>query len=458
MHRQHAEALQRIQERGFHHVRVGGFDIDGVLRGKYISLGKLESALQSGIGFCDVIFGWDIGDALYEDAGVSFTGWHSGYPDTLAHLEVDTLRWVPWEGGVPFILLDFYQPDGSPLEVSPRQVLRRVIDRCRKAGFEPYFASEFEFFLFRETPQSLRQKNFRNLEHLTPGMFGYSVLRASANSELVGDLVHHMRNFDLELEGIHTETGPGVYEAAIAYGPCLASADRAALFKTSAKEILAKHGVIANFMAKFSESLPGCSGHTHQSLWDLESRSNLFHDANAPNRMSDTLRWYLGGLCEVLPDFLAMFCPTINSYKRLVPGYWAPTRACWGPENRTVALRLIPGTSSKSMRIENRLVGSDANPYLAYAASLAAGLYGIENRVEPPEAVVGNGYAAPDSAGELLPGSLEAASAKLRGSKIARDFFGDAFVDHFAATRDWEVRQFRKAVTDWELARYLELV
>jgi glutamine synthetase len=413
-------------------VKVGCVDTDCTLRGKYISLEKFQSA---SIGFCDVLFGWDIADALYDNA--TFTGWHTGYPDGKCQIDPDTFRVIPWEPGTAFFLLDF------EAEISPRAVFRRVLER---APFTPYFAAEFEFFLFRETAESLREKSYRNLTSLTPGMFGYSVLRASQNSGLMIDLLDQLSGFGIPIEGLHTETGPGVYEAAIAVEQGLAAADRAALFKTAVKEIAAKHNAIPTFMAKVNSNLPGSSGHLHQSLW--KDGENLFTSG-----VEGLMGSYIAGLVEFMPELMAIFCPTINSYKRTVPGVWAPVNATWGIDNRTTAVRAIP-SAGKGARVELRLTGADINPYLAMAASLAAGLEGIARRLKPPAPLI-DAYSS-DAA--PLPRSLGDATRLLETSQVARDWLGDAFVDHYVATRDWEVRQFAKAVTDWELARYLESI
>jgi glutamine synthetase len=210
------------------------------------------------------------------------------------------------------------------------------------------------------------------------------------------------------------------------------------------------------FMAKINMSLPGCSGHLHQSLWDLQSKENLFYDPDDVHKMSPLFKSYLAGQMALLPDLLPFYAPTINSYKRLVEGHWAPTRVTWGVDNRTVAMRIIPG-SPKSTRVEMRVTGSDINPYLAMSAAIASGLYGIENglSLDMPE-TTGNGYAANDA--EILPYDLAAATEKLAQSEIAHEILGDSFVKHFVQTRRWEARQAHETVTDWELKRYLELV
>ncbi|MEX2263292.1 MAG: glutamine synthetase family protein [Bryobacteraceae bacterium] len=435
-------------ERNISRVKLGGFDMDGVLRGKHISLDKFWPAAESGLGFCDVIFGWDIADALYDN--VKYTGWHTGYPDAIAKIDLETFRPIPWEPGTALFLLDFVKPDESPLPISPRQVLRAVVEKAEAMGFRAFFSAEYEFFIFRESPESIRQKHFRNLLPLSPGMFGYSVLRASENSHVVLQIFDLLASFGVPLEGLHTETGPGVYEAAIAVDSALEAADKAALFKTAVKELAARQGLLPTFMAKWHADLPGSSGHLHQSLWDTHGERNLFFRDGA---MSSLMRQYIGGLVENMAAFSSLFCPTVNSWKRTVPGAWAPVNATWGIDNRTTAVRAIPG-SAKSTRVELRLTGADINPYIAMAASLAAGLDGVERQLEPPSPAV-NAYC---SDGVPLPRDLGEATGLLRGSEVARRWLGGEFVEHFAATREWEMRRYERAVTDWELARYFEAI
>ena len=438
-----ADLRQKFEAAEIRRVKVGAFDLDGVLRGKYISLDKFYSGAETGLGFCDVVFGWDIGDVLLDN--VKFTGWHTSYPDALAIIDLDSFRIIPWEPGTAFFLLDLLTKEGTPLSLSPRQLFRNVLKTAEDRGFKTYFAAEFEFWFFRESPESLRAKGFRGLTPVSPGSFGYSVLRASQNAELVTDILENMSAFGVPLEGFHTETGPGVYEAAIALDTGLKAADKAALFKTALKEIAARHGLTVTFMAKWNAELAGSSGHIHQSLWSDDT--NLFYEG-------ETRGQYIAGLTGYLPELMCLVCPTINSYKRTVPGTWAPINATWGEDTRTTAVRSIRG-SAKSSRIELRLSGADINPYLAMAASLAAGLEGIERKLVP-SAPVTNAYAAPADA--PLPRNLSDAVKLFRASAMARKWFGDQFVDHYAATREWEVRQFEKAVTDWELARYFESI
>jgi len=435
-------------------VKLAVADIDGVLRGKYISTEKFLNATENGLGFCDVIFGWDINDLAYDNA--NFTGWHTGYPDTNVEIDLTTLRKIPWENDIPFLLADCSVQQNSAHLICPRQLLKRITADCHEMGFTPFFSQEFEWFNFQETPESLQKKNFQNLTSLSPGMFGYSLLRSSLHQNFMSSLFGELQSFGIPLEGLHTETGPGVYEAAIAYAEIMEAADRAVLFKTAVKEIALRSGISATFMAKINKDLPGCSGHVHQSLWDSDKNNNLFYNDQSADKISDLMKSYIAGQLICLPEILPMIAPTVNSYKRLVEGAWAPTTVTWGIDNRTVALRALP-TGKKSCRLETRVVGSDTNPYLAMSACLAAGLYGIRNNLQLHQpATAGNGYEEKQYG--ILPADLYQATMRMKNSAIARSLFGDTFVEHFTATREWEWRQYSKAVTDWEMQRYFEII
>ena len=441
--------LDRVRKSGHSKVKVAIADIDGVLRGKYLHKDKFLSAAESGFGFCNVVFGWDSADVCYDNG--KYTGWHSGYPDAQVQVDLDTYREVPWDDGVPFFLGDF-----GNIGICPRQLLKNVLARASKMGFKALCGMEFEWFNFRETPHSLAEKKYASMQPLTPGMFGYSVIRTTLNQPYFSALMEELGRFRIPLEGLHTETGPGVFEAAILYSEALEAADRGVLFKTGVKEIAYRFGIVPSFMAKWNAELPGCSGHTHQSLWDTRGEKNLFYSEKDPNRMSPLFRSYLAGQMHCLPEILPLLAPTVNSYKRLVDGYWAPTKVSWGIDNRTVAYRVIPG-SSKSTRLETRVPGSDVNPYLAVAACIASGLYGIEKKMTlKEEPVTGSAYHS--SKAERLPRNLHEATQKLAKSKVARELFGEEFVDHFVRTREWEWRRFQDSVTNWELQRYFEIV
>ena len=445
-------ALDAVRESGSGKVKVAVSDIDGVLRGKYLHPDKFFSAAEGGFGFCDVVFGWDSSDSCYDNA--QLTGWQHGFPDALARIDLDTHRRVPWDSHVPFFLGEFVTAGGDPSPICPRQTLKRVLRRAEKLGVQPMCGVEFEWFNFAETPQSWAAKKGVDPQPITPGMFGYSLLRMNHKREYFNALMDEMRAFNVPIEGLHTETGPGVYEAALLFSGALEAADRAILFKTGAKEIGARFGVMPSFMAKWSAQFPGCSGHIHQSLSD--GKRNVFFDGDSPRKMSPVFESYLAGQVACLMEFAPMFWPTINSYKRLVDGFWAPVKPTWGIDNRTASFRVIAG-SEKSTRLETRCPGADINPYLAMAAVLAAGLHGVEKGlklVAPP--ITGTNQGAENV--PRAPRTLIETTRQFKQSATARDWLGDDFVDHFAATREWEWRQWLDAVTDWEMKRYFEII
>jgi len=448
-----ADAKKIVEERKLDYIKIGLHDVDGIMRGKYVNRAKFFSALDNGLSFCDVVLGWDSNDQLYTAPDTAFTGWHTGYPDAPVRVLPDTCRDIPFEPGMLLFLCEF---EGEAAELCPRQLLHRVLDRAGDMGFDAFAAFEYEFFLFDETPETIRQKGYRDLKPITPGYFGYSMLRSSVKAELYQSLLGLGLAMDFPIEGLHTETGPGVLEAAIAVDGAANAADKAALFKTFTKVWAQRQDMMATFMAKWSNEYPGQSGHIHISLRDEDGQS-VFHDASDPHGMSKIQRHFVAGQQRLMPQWMAMLAQTVNAYTRLVPGFWAPTDATWGIENRTTALRVIPG-SAKSQRVEFRLGSADANPYIALAAALGAGLYGIAHELEPTAMVTGNAYEQEQPKELSLPVDLATAAAALRDSAAAREYFGAGFVEHYAASREWECREFRRHVTDWELSRYFEII
>ncbi len=446
------EIKKGLRDLNVEYVKVGMFDVDGILRGKYMKIDKFLSSLDKGFGFCDVVLGWDSNDQLYDSS--TYTGWHTAYPDAEVRIVPETVRALPFEDNVPLFLAEMA---GKGEAICPRGTLRRIVNRAADMGFTVSAAVEFEFFMFNETPESVRAKNYQDLTPITPGNFGYSVLRSSVHSEFYHSLMSMCRDMRIPLEDLHTETGPGVIEAAILYDDALESADRAALFKTFTKVLSQRRGWMATFMAKWSNKVPGQSGHIHISLRDKKTGKSVFFDKKKPHNMSDTMRWFVGGQQALMPELLAMIACTVNSYSRLVPGFWAPINATWGVDNRTTALRVIPG-EEKSQRVEYRIAAADINPYIALAASIGSGLWGIEHKIEPSKPVEGNAYEQKFPEKMQLPTTLTEAAGRLRKSKAAHDLFGREFVEHYAQSREWEEREFRKHITDWELARYFEII
>lgn len=445
------ELSRALDEHGIKRFKMAAFDVDGVMRGKYVERSKFIASAEKGFGFCNVVLGWDSGDLLVD--GLKVAGWHNGYEDAPVGLDLGTLRKVPFEPDTALLLGSF---TGAYADVCPRTALQRVAQRARDLGFEALGSLEYEFFVFDETPESVRAKGYRDLKPMTPGMFGYSMLRSGVHAELYHELLDTMEALRCPIEGLHTETGPGVLEAALRYAPVVEAGDRGALFKTFTKILAQRRQLMATFMAKWSAQYPGQSGHIHLSLRDTRTGKSAFHDPAGEHGMSATMRSFVAGQVKYMPDVLALVCSTINAYRRLVPGMWAPTSVSWGVENRTTALRVVPG-GPNSQRVEYRIGPADANPYLALAAALATGLRGIEENLELGPRVEGNAFTS--TVEQIpLPTDLGAATARFEGSPTARELFGETFVHHFATTRKHEVREFQKHVADWDLARYFEII
>ncbi|KAG0284852.1 hypothetical protein BGZ96_010817 [Linnemannia gamsii] len=489
-------------------VKVAGIDLDGILRGKIMIKTKFLSILESGFGFCSVVYGWDMHDKPYAEE-LSVSNAANGYRDMVAIPDLSTFRRIPWENDIPFFLLSFYDPKTrAPLAVCPRGVLKRVTDELASLGWEAMCGIELEFYNFKETPNTMEEKGFTNPQALTTGKFGYSLLRPSQNQDYFYDIYDQCRNFGINIESLHTETGPGAYEAALAYDSATKMADMACLFKLSVKQLGLQRGIMPTFMAKPYVDHPGSSGHLHFSIRDINTKANLFAastaSASGPSSsvslgqqlhsptsdgeetaaataslnaaldrpdwetsvegvqvMSQMMKYFVAGLLTALPSIMCIMAPNINSYKRLVENYYAPVTISWGIESRVSAIRVIgpPQCEAKGTRLEMRVGGADINPHLAIAACLAAGLYGIKKRlampVEPTAVETGEGPIR----GERLPKSLkESAMKMLEMGSIAREVLGDEFVEHYGATRMNEHRLWETAVTNWEMKRYFELV
>ncbi|TPX66455.1 glutamine synthetase [Spizellomyces sp. 'palustris'] len=425
-------------------VKVSGCDIDGIARGKIMSTEKFLKAAEEGFGFCNVTFGWDMHDKTYDPNVFPNKTRETAYPDILARPDLSSLRRIPWDDNVPHFLLDFYTPDtNKPYPFCPRALLKRVVKQCEKAGYMPFCGMEYEFFNFKETPETLASKQGQDLKQLTPGMFGYSLLRPTLNQSYFNSIYSSCLSYRIPIEGFHTETGPGVYEAALAYTDALEMADRAHLFKTAAKQIGMQYGIMPSFMAKPHSNLPGCSGHIHFSLKSISTKESVFEMKETEDSINKICRQFIAGILTALPSLLPLFAPTVNSYKRLVENYWAPTTTSYGLQNRTSAIRLIPPS-----RIEFRVPGADVNPYLAIAGCLAAGVWGIENELELKDVPV-----------QRLPGDLKEATIKmLEEGSVARKVLGDEFIEHFGGTRVAEWKEWCGTVTAWERIRYMETV
>lgn len=426
--------------------KIGFTDVDGVLRGKYVNLSKLEHSNQ--IEHCDVVFGWDLNDRCYDKDSV--TGWNKGFGDALLTLDPTTERTIPWESGTNFMLGD-YHADETFKHVCPRSLLKSILTEYKAMGITPKVGFEYEWFNFDKTAQTIAQPQ----EHtITQGMFGYSLSKLTELKDFSHQLLKDLQAFQIDVEGFHTETGPGVYEAALKYTHALEAADQAALFKLGVKEIALHHNIIASFMAKWNAGLPGCGGHIHVSLVDQNDKELLHYAENEPfNGISEN---FLSGILEGSIPLFPLYAPIVNSYKRFIEGSWAATSLCWGFQNRTTAVRIIPAKVGKC-HVEMRIPGADVNPYLAIYALLASGLYGIREKLQLKlKEQKGSAYVSTQNA--PLPKSLEEAVRIMQDHSLPKKILDPVFVDHYLMTRQAEVKRYQEAVTDWEINRYLEII
>ncbi|MCJ1421941.1 hypothetical protein MMC32_008308, partial [Xylographa parallela] len=456
-------------------VKLGGFDIDGIIRGKLISKKKFLSVAKDGFGFCSVIFGWDMHDQTYFEE-LKISNKENGYHDIIAIPDLNSYRRIPWEHNVPFFLVSFFDPDThEPVSACPRGLLKTAVEKLEEQGLSAMAGAEYEFFQFRvptdsngpisernssATAKFLKENPVDSLPPLTEGMFGYSLTRPVHNQEYYYGIFDACEKFKCDIEGWHTESGPGVFEAALAFGEIKQMADKAGLFKYVVKSLGSKFGITPCFMAKPRQGLPGNSGHMHISIVD-NSGTNLFYrgtkDDNAEypdlEYLSDMGRHFLAGLLDGLPDVMPIVAPTVNSYKRLVENFWAPVTVSWGLEHRAASIRLIapPTASPKATRFEVRVAGADANPFLVLSAILALGWRGIQKEMKIKVPPLGKGEdvgGASDKGARLAKSLKEATTAFMRERSVAREVFGDEFVEHFGGTREHEIRLWDEAVTD----------
>ena len=381
--------------------------------------------------------------------GYELTSWARGYQDFKMVPDFSTVRRLAWSPGSALVVCDLFDDD-EPIEAAPRHVLRNQIERAAKAGFSVKAASELEFYLFRETYESAQKKSWHGLETFGTYIEDYHILQG-AKEEFVNAEIRNL----MEVSGIPVETskgewGPGQHEINLGYAGALEMADRHATYKHGAKEIAISKGVSMTFMAKFDSRLAGSSCHIHASLWDKAGKKPLFWEGGKPSRL---FRHFLGGMMALARDLSFFFAPTVNSYKRYQASTFAPTRIAWGKDNRTCGFRVVG--EGDSCRIENRIPGADVNPYLALAATIGAGLYGIKNKIEPPAELKGNAYEAQV---QPVPKTLNEAIACLEGSKAAREILGEKVFKHYLHTAKAEQAAFDRAVTCWERERNFERV
>jgi glutamine synthetase len=386
--------------------------------------------------------------------GYQYASWETGYGDFRMVPDMSTIRVVPWIEKTAMVICDIADEEtGEPVEVAPRQILKRQIERAQAAGFTSKTGSELEFYLFRDSFEDLAERGYREARPSSSYIMDYHMLQTTKDEWIIRKIRNDMLGANIPVEFSKGEFGKGQQEINITYADALDAADNHAIYKHGVKEIAALSGAAATFMAKWSMDEAGSSCHLHSSIWDREGTESLMWDDSEPNHMSETFRHYLGGLMATAREMSIMFAPFVNSYKRYQLGSWAPTAIVWSHDNRTCGFRVVG--ERKGNRVESRIPGADANAYLAFAATIAGGLHGIENKIEPPEMFHGNAYEAKDV--PRVPHSLHEAVDAFAASSVAREALGDFVFEHLLNTAKQEQVIFdNNTVTDWELARYFE--
>ncbi|KJY30803.1 glutamine synthetase family protein [Streptomyces katrae] len=422
-------------------------DMQGRLQGKrFAAQFFLDEVLDHGTEGCNYLLAVDT--EMNTVDGYEMSSWDRGYGDFAMHPDLATLRRIPWNPGSAFVLADLAWHDGTPVVAAPRQILRRQLERLAEQGYTAMVGTELEFMVFQDTYEQAWNADYRALTPANQYNIDYSVLGTGRIEPLLRRIRNEMQAAGLTVESAKGECNLGQHEIAFRYDEALTTCDQHSVYKTGAKEIASQEGVSLTFMAKFDER-EGNSCHIHLSLTDTDGHNAMAGDG--PGGMSPLMRHFLAGQLAALRDFSLLYAPNINSYKRFRPGSFAPTAVAWGVDNRTCALRVVG--HGRSMRFENRLPGGDVNPYLAVAGLIAAGLYGVENRLELPEACAGNAYTA-DFA--HVPTTLREAAELWENSEIAKAAFGPEVVAHYRNMARVELDAYDSAVTDWERRRSFE--
>ncbi|MFJ3286477.1 glutamine synthetase family protein [Streptomyces sp. NPDC086669] len=420
-------------------------DMQGRLQGKrFAARFFLDEVLHHGTEGCNYLLAVDT--EMNTVDGYAMSSWDRGYGDFAMHPDLSTLRRVPWNAGTAMLIADLAWEDGSPVAAAPRQILRRQLDRLAEHGYTANVGTELEFIVFKDTYEQAWDAGYRGLTPANQYNIDYSVLGTGRIEPLLRRIRNEMAAAGLTVESAKGECNPGQHEIVFRYDDALVTCDQHAVYKTGTKEIAAQEGVSITFMAKYNER-EGNSCHIHLSLTDTDGESVMA----GPDGMSEVMRHFLAGQLAALRDFSLLYAPNINSYKRFAAGSFAPTAVAWGRDNRTCALRVVG--HGRSLRFENRLPGGDVNPHLAVAGLVAAGLYGIEQKLELPEPCPGNAYTADY---EHVPTTLREAAELWENSPIAKAAFGDEVVAHYRNMARVELDAFDAAVTDWELRRSFE--
>jgi glutamine synthetase len=427
-------------------------DMQGRLMGKRVQAEAfLNGVVDHGFHFCTYLLGTDM--EMNTPDGFKLMNWETGYGDWIGRQAWETTRVLPWLDSTAIVLCDAVDEDGEEIPISPRTMLKRQAARAAKLGFTVKAGTEFEFYVLSDTFEDLAEKGYNDLERVGYYNEDYHLLQATKLEPLYRQIRNEMTEAGIPIEFSKGEAAPSQHEVNIRYSDVLEAADRSVLFKHGAKEIAWLNGYGLTFMAKPYADWTGSSGHLHVSLWDKAGEKPLFAEEGAkPYGMSQTMRWFLGGMMALQRELALFVAPNVNSYKRYAVASWAPVTVVWGRDNRTTGFRIVG--DGPGLRIENRFPGGDMNAYLAYAAQVGAGLYGIENKIEPPAEHKGNGYVATGC--DRMPHSLAEAISLLEGSKVAAGILGRDVVDHYLNAARVEQAAYDAAVHAWDRERYLE--
>jgi glutamine synthetase len=440
-----------IQEKAIDNVTIAVIDPNGNLRGKRIPAEDFPKICDIGVGFSTLAFGLDYADHVVADN--EFANFANGFPDMLLMPDISTFIVVPWDEKSGIVLTDCFDLQGNPIDISPRGVLRKIVERAELLEIYPVMSLEYEFYVLTEDISSMADKGYINLKTLYPSQ-GYFDVNRTWDAHFLKDIWRQMKACNISVDSFECEQGGGMFEMPLKHGTPVEVADTAIILKNGVKEICRRNNLTATFMAKLNGGEEGVSGHVHQSLWDQERKTNLFFDPENENNLSQLAAHYVEGQLRTLREFIALFCPNYNSYKRLVPGWFTGNTTTWGVQSRSTSLRII-NNNAEACRVEHRTPGADANPYIALAACLAGGVYGIENKLNlRPVFSEGDPNEISRQDNKTIPYNREAVEL-LKGSAIARDFFGDAFIDHYTILKRWEISTALSKVSDWERERYL---
>ena len=446
------ELRQMVRDGRIDTVIVALTDMQGRLMGKRVQAEAfLKGVVDHGIHFCTYVLGTDM--EMNTPDGFKLMNWETGYGDWIGRQVWETTRVLPWLEGTAIVLCDAVDGDGHEIPISPRTMLKRQVERAVGLGYAVKAGTEFEFYVTSDTYEDIAEKGYNDIERVGYYNEDYHLLQATKLEPLYRQIRNQMTAARIPIEFSKGEAAPSQHEVNIRYGEVVESADRSVLFKNGAKEIAWLNGYGLTFMAKPYADWTGSSGHLHISLWDGGDKPLFFDEARAhPYGMSDTMRWFLGGMMALQRELAVFIAPNVNSYKRYAVASWAPVNVVWGRDNRTTGFRIVG--DGAAMHIENRFPGGDMNAYLAYAAEVGAGLYGIEHKIEPPAEYRGNGYEATGC--DRMPRALYEAISLLESSEAAVEIFGQDVVDHYLNAARVERDAYDAAVHAWDRERYLE--